>query len=66
MVRKHIEPNLGLVKAIRRYKDELICVHLQDYNQVFGGGETPYDDVNSVKYRDGSLNPYGSISGYNI
>ena len=31
------------VEAIHRYKDELIYVHLQDYSQASGGGDTPYE-----------------------
>ena len=30
-------------EAIRRYKDRLIYVHLQDYNRASGGVDTPYD-----------------------
>jgi inosose dehydratase len=31
------------VEAIRRYKDQLIYVHLQDYSRASGGGESPYE-----------------------
>ena len=48
------------VQAIRRYKDQLNYVHLQDYGSASGGGDTPYE-VNWVDVGGGTAMNFPAI-----